>query len=121
MRALDLVRHDAEWQQILREVYNLHLKMCEIANERNEELQKNAEPGNVTPREVDIDEKYDAKFKELEQQLQAVRARQISLRSTANDNPTAYQFRIFQEGRVQNGPCVQPPYRRYSQSAPNDP
>jgi len=115
LRAIDLVRKDAAWQRILRDVYDLHLKTCDLQAEKQEELAKSADPNNVTPQEVDIEEKYEVKFKELQEQLNAVRARQSTLKGDA-ENPVVFRFRIDQENRLQGAPCAQPAYRRYSQS-----
>lgn len=120
LRAIDLVRKDGAWQRILHDVYDLHLKTCDLQAEKQEELAKSADPNNVTPLEVDIEEKYDLKFKELQEQLNAVRARQSTLKSDA-DNPLVFRFRIYQESRLQNAPCAQPAHLRYPQSYADDP
>jgi hypothetical protein len=121
LRAIDLVRKDAAWQRILHDVYDLHLKTCDLQVEKQEELAKAADPANVTPQEVDIEEKYEVKFRELQEQLNAVRARQSALKGDANDNPVVFRFRIYQENRLQGAPCAQPAYRRYPQSYTDDP
>lgn len=120
LRAIDLVRKDAAWQRILHDVYDLRLKTCDLQAEKQEELAKSADPSNVTPQEVDIEEKYEVKFKELQEQLNAVRARQSTLKSDA-DNPVVFRFRIYQENRLQNLPCARPAYLRYPQSYADDP
>ncbi len=121
LRAIDLVRKDAAWQRILHDVYDLHLKTCDLQAEKQEELAKSADPSNVTPREVDIEEKYEVKFRELQEQGNAVRARQSALKGDSNDNPVVFRFRIYQENRLQGAPCAQPVYRRYPQSYADDP
>jgi len=121
LRAIDLVRKDAAWQRILHDVYDLHLKTCDLQGEKQEELAKAADPANVTPQEVDIEEKYEAKFRELQEQLNAERARQSALKGDTNDNPVVFRFRIYQENRLQGAPCAQPVSRRYPQSYPGDP
>ena len=120
LRSIDLVRKDAEWQGILREVYDLHLKLCELGDEKRQELNTGADPHNVTSQEVGIEEKYDVRFKKLQDELRAVYARQSALRTGA-DNPVAYRFRIYQEGRVQNAACAQRTPSRYAQSDADDP
>ena len=120
LRGIDLVRKDAAWQGILHDVYELRLKICDLQAEKQEELAKSADPNNVTPREVDIEEKYEVKFRELQAQLNAVRGRQSTLKSDA-DNPVVFRFRIYQENKLQGAPCAQPGYRRYPQSYAEDP
>ena len=121
LRAIDLVRKDAAWQRILHDVHDLHLKTCNLQAEKQEELAKAADPANVTPHEVDIEEKYDVKFRELQEEANAVRARQSALVGDPNDNPVVFRFRIYQENRLQGAPCAQPVYRRYPQSYAEDP
>ena len=121
LRAIDLVRKDAAWQRILHDVYDLHIKTCDLQAEKQEELAKAADPANVTQQEVDIEEKYEVKFRELQEQVNAVRARQSALKGDTNDNPVVFRFRIYQENRLQGAPCAQPVYRRYPQSYADDP
>ena len=64
LQAIDRIRSDAEWQTYLRELYDVHLKFCQLGDEKREEPSRDADPHNVTRREIAIHDKYDAKFKE---------------------------------------------------------
>jgi hypothetical protein len=117
LQAIDRVRSDVEWQTYLRELYNVHLKFCQLGDEKREELNRDADPHNVTPREIAIDDKYDAKFKEVQATLQTLYYRQADLQKRFGANPFAFQFSIVQTSRIQNANCAQQWSPRY---APND-
>lgn len=107
LHAVDTVRKDAEWQGYLRSLYNVHLKFCQFGAEKRDELAKNADPHNVTPREIAIDEKYDAKFKQAQVELQDLYSRQAALQRKFGADPFAVQFSFVQTSRIQNAPCEQ--------------
>ena len=116
LQAIDRVRSDAEWQTYLRELHNVHL-ICQLGDEKREELDRDADLHNVTPREIAIDDKYDAKFKEVQATLQTLYYRQADLQKRFGANPFAFQFSIVQTSRIQNANCAQHRSPRY---APND-
>lgn len=117
LQAIDRVRNDAEWQTYLRALYDVHLKFCQLGDEKREELNREADPHNVTPREIAIDDKYDAKFKEVQATLQTLYYRQADLQRKFGANPFALQFSMVQTSRIQNANCAQQRSPRY---APND-
>ncbi len=117
LQAIDTVRKDDDWQKYLRDLYDVHLKFCQFGSEKRDELAKYADPHNVTPKEIAIDEKYDAKFKETQTQLSNVYARQAAVQRKFAENPFAYQFTIVQTNRIQNANCGA---QRYSSYTPAD-
>jgi hypothetical protein len=117
LQAIDRVRSDAEWQTYLRALYDVHVKFCQLGDEKREELNREADPHNVTPREIAIDDKYDAKFKEVQARLQTLYYRQADLQRRFGANPFSFQFSIVQTSRIQNANCAQQRSPRY---APND-
>ena len=121
LQAIDQVRKDDEWQKYLRELYDLHLKFCQLGDDKREELNKYADPRNVTPREIAIDDKYDVKFKEVQASLQTLYTRQGDLQRRFGANPFAYQFSNVQTTRIQNARCAQQRYPRYAPSYADDP
>lgn len=120
LQAIDQVRKDDTWQRYLRDLYEVHVKFCQVGNDKKDELARNADPRNVTPREIAIDEKYDLKFKEVQSELQAVYDRQASLQRKFGGN-YAYQFTVVQANRIHNAGCVSPRYPSYSPNDADDP
>ncbi len=121
LHAVDQVRKDDEWQKYLRELYDVHLKFCQLGNEKKDELNRYADPHNVTPREIAIDDKYDAKFREVQTSLQTLYYRQGDLQRSFGANPYAYQFSMVQTSRIQNASCAPPRYPNYAPNDANDP
>jgi len=117
LQAIDRVRSNGEWQKYLRDLYDMHVKFCQIGDDKKEELAKSADPNNVTAREIAIDDKYDAKFKEAQAALQELTNRQDALQRKFSGSPFAYQFSVVQTSRIQNASCAQ---RWYPNNSEND-
>ena len=62
LQAVEQIRNDNDWQKYLRDLYEQHVKFCNLGLEKRQELAKYTDPNNVTPRELAIDEKYDVKL-----------------------------------------------------------
>ncbi|HUL35030.1 MAG TPA: hypothetical protein VL128_14185 [Candidatus Eisenbacteria bacterium] len=118
LRALDPVRKDSEWQQFLRDLYDHHQGFCQIGEEKREELARVADPQNVTARELNVDDKYDARFKQAQASLAGLYLRQRPLQQRFAYNTFSYQFSQLQVSRIQNAPC---PAQRYTAASPDDP
>jgi hypothetical protein len=108
LQAIDQVRKDTDWQAHVRELYNMHLKFCALGDEKRAELNRVADPHNVTAREISVDEKYDAKFKQLQISLQSLTSRQAELLQKFAVNPFSLQFARIQASRVSNASCGGP-------------
>jgi hypothetical protein len=118
LQALDPVRKDSEWQGYLRQVYDAHLRFCQLGEEKREELARVADPENVTARELNVDDKFDARFREAQTSLQTLYLQQRPLQQKFAVNNFSLQFSQLQISRVQTAPCAQP---RYMATGPADP
>src|SRR5258708_16902764 len=78
LRALDTVRKDADWQKYLRDLYDVHQRFCALGAEKRDEIAYVADPANVTPREIAVADKYDAKFNHAQASLEQVSPRQLA-------------------------------------------
>jgi len=105
LRALDSVRTNPDWQKYLRDLYDVHLRFCAVGAEKRDELAHVADPNNVTPRELAVEDKYDAKFKQAQAALETVSARQHGLQQLFAANSFSLQFSQLQVSRIQNAPC----------------
>jgi len=117
LQSIETVRKDAEWQQYLKDLHEMYLRFCKIGEEKREEMEGVADPKNVTPRELTVDEKYDKKFKEAQTAVQGVYARQRGVQQRFATNPFAMTFTNVQVSRIQRAPCVQ---QRYAYNEPSD-
>jgi negative regulator of sigma E activity len=118
LQALDPVRKDPEWQTYLRQVYDAHLRFCQLGEEKREELARVADPENVTARELNVDDKFDGKFRDAQASLQTLYLQQRPLQQKFAINNFSLQFSQLQVSRIQTAPCAQP---RYMATGPNDP
>jgi hypothetical protein len=111
LQAIDQVRKDSEWQPFLRQLYDMRMKFCALGEAKQSELNNVANPRNVTPQELSIDEKYDVKFKQQQAALQALAPRQNELLRKFAGNPYSLQFANLQVSHLSNAPCTyQRPY-----------
>jgi hypothetical protein len=117
LRALDTVRKNADWQKYLRDLYDVHQRFCAFGAEKRDELAYVADPANVTPRELAVDDKYDAKFKQAQSSLEQVSARQHGLQQLFAASPFSLQFSQLQVSRIQNAPCGS---QRYPDPTPRE-
>jgi hypothetical protein len=117
LRALDTVRKDADWQKYLRDLYDVHQRFCALGAEKRDELAYVADPANVTPREIAVEDKYDAKFKQAQSSLEQVSARQHGLQQLFAASPFSLQFSQLQVSRIQNAPCGS---QRYPDPTPRE-
>lgn len=121
LQAIEQVRNDDEWQKYLRDLYDQHLKFCSIGIEKREELARETDPNNVTPRELAIDEKYDAKYTQAQDALRALDSRQAALQKKYAGFQLAYQFTMIQASRIQRASCSSQGTRDYSPTDADDP
>jgi len=121
LQAVDTVRKEGEWRQYLRDLHNMYLRFCEIGEEKKEELAGVADPKNVTPRELTVDEKYDKKFKEAQVAVEAIYARQRGIQQKFASNPFSMTFSNIQVSRIQRMQCNQQRYQTVDPSDADDP
>jgi len=117
LRSLDPVRKDPEWQQYLRDLYEAHLHFCQIGDEKRDELARVADPNNVTARELNVDDKYDAKFKQAQASLETLYLRMRPLQQKFAGSNFSLQFSQLQVSRIQSAPCAN---QNYTASGPTD-
>jgi hypothetical protein len=117
LRSLDPVRKDPEWQKYLRDLYEAHLRFCQIGEEKRDELARVADPNNVTARELNVDDKYDAKFKQAQASLETLYLRMRPLQEKFAFSNFALQFSQLQVSRIQSAPCAN---QNYTASGPTD-
>jgi len=113
LEAIDRVRGDPEWQRYLRDIYEAQRKVCQVTNDRRDELFKFANPRNVTPEEIAIDEKYDPKMKAAQAELEGLRTKLGAMQKKFFSNPYAYQFAIMQGMRTMTVNCPSTPRTIY--------
>jgi len=121
LRALDTVRKDADWQKYLRDLYDVHQRFCALGAEKRDEIAYVADPANVTPREIAVEDKYDAKFKQAQSSLEQVSARHHGLQQLFGASPFSLQFSQLQVSRIQNAPCGSQRYPYPAPSGDSDP
>ncbi len=121
LRGIEKVSGDGTWQGALLQLARVKAKFCDLNQEKNDTLAENADPKNVTERELAIDEEYDRKFRGAQQELNAALGDADA--AMRNYSGVIVAFMRIQKDRASNRPCVlwrpraSQPYR----PAPDDP
>ncbi len=125
LHGIDKVTADAKWQAALGEMARAKGRFCVLGREKNDALANNADPRNVTERELLIEEEFDRKFKAAQAQLDAAFADADAV--VRGYNGIIVPFMNLQKGRVTSAPCLQPqpsryrPYQPPADDPPDDP
>jgi len=105
LKQIDLVRSDSEWQAYLHQLYDAHSKICQITLDQQQELRTAGYSRDLGPREIAIDEKYDQKSKDANNELSALVGQQMAHLTKFRDRPYAYSFGAMQMMRMHGGFC----------------
>ncbi len=121
LRGIEKVSADGTWQAALLQLARVKAKFCDLNQEKNDTLAANADPKNVTERELEIDEEYDRKFKNAQQELNAALGDADAV--MRNYSGVIVAFMRIQKDRASNRPCVlwRPRMSQPYRPAPDDP
>ena len=119
--AIEHVKSDGPWQGLLSDFGSVRGKFCVLEQERAEELGREADPRNVTPVEISIEEKYDRLFKAAQADLLNLYDRAQLLRQAHAANGLEIAFMNFQTGRIIAASCYVAPQARPNWEGNDDP
>lgn len=105
LAAIDQVRSDAPWQGLLSDFGTLRGRFCTLEQQRNEEIARAADPKNVTPAEISIEEKYDRLFRDAQADLLDLYDRARILKQAHANNLLEIGFMDYQTARIVNANC----------------
>jgi hypothetical protein len=71
LNAIETVKGDVPWQEILGEIVGVQGLACETQVKKTEDLRKYADSRNITPSELAVERQYEAKFREIRGRLNA--------------------------------------------------
>jgi hypothetical protein len=63
--AVDAVKADSNWQDILGQIIGVQTNACELQVKKTQDLQRFSDPRTVTPSELAIEREYEPKFREI--------------------------------------------------------
>jgi hypothetical protein len=119
--AIERVKTDGPWQGLLSDFGSVRGKFCMLEQERAEELAREADPRNVTPVEISIEEKYDRLFKAAQAELLNLYDRAQLLRQAHASNGLEIAFMNFQTGRIIAASCYVAPQNHPNWEGNDDP
>lgn len=113
LRDVESTRNDRDWQTLLLDAVRTKEKYCQLAYDKNAELAKLPDRNKVTDRELDIDERYDKKYKDAADDVTEIYRRENAF-MYRNDRITRGLMQ-YQVVRIMSANCTPP------RSAPNYP
>lgn len=119
--AIERVKTDGPWQGLLSDFGSVRGKFCMLEQERAEELAREADPRNVTPVEISIEEKYDRLFKAAQAELLNLYDRAQLLRQAHASNGLEIAFMNLQTGRIIAASCYVAPQNHPNWEGNDDP
>jgi hypothetical protein len=122
LNAVEKSKEDLPWQGLLGEVIAIQAQSCELQVRKRQDLQRFADPNNVTHKELLVDREYEPKFREMSRRINEVAGRANKRVSLVTD-PYLAEFMRLQLRRVMNATCqiyvTQTPSRRDSEDDPS--
>lgn len=124
LNAVEKSKEDLPWQGLLGEVIAVQAQSCELQLKKRQDLQRFADPNNVTHKELIVDREYEPKFRVMTGRIKEVSVRANKHISGVTD-PYLAEFMRLQLRRVVNATCqiyvTESPSRRDSEDPSPDP
>jgi len=105
LEAVDVVRADSAWQEILGEILGIKGEACELQVKKTEDLQKLSDPRTVTPAELNVEREYEPKFREIQNRLNALLSRANAHIAKTSQNVLQTSYMQLQLDRLGHATC----------------
>jgi hypothetical protein len=123
LRDVESTRNDRDWQALLLDAVHVKEKYCQLADDKSAELAKLPDRNKVTDRELDIDEKYNQKYKDASDDVMEIYRRE-GVFVNHNDYITRGLMQ-YQVVRIMSASCTprstRPDYPQPTDPDPDDP
>lgn len=105
LEAVDTVRADSAWQEILGEILGIKAEACELQVKKTEDLQKLSDPRTVTPAELNVEREYESKFREIQNRLNALLSRANAHIAKTSQNVLQTSYMQLQLDKLGHATC----------------
>lgn len=111
--AVDAVKADSTWQEILGQIIGIQANTCELQVKKTQDLQRFSDPRTVTPSELAIEREYEPKFREIKARLNAALDRANAHIAKTSGGALQSSYMHLQTEKVVHATCTitvpQPP------------
>ncbi|HWZ96475.1 MAG TPA: hypothetical protein VN025_01810 [Candidatus Dormibacteraeota bacterium] len=104
LNAVDKSKEDLPWQGLLGEAIAIQAQSCELQMKKKQDMERFADPNNVTHKELLVDREYEPRFREMTRRLNEVAVRANKHIAVVTD-PYLAEFMRLQLNRVVNATC----------------
>jgi hypothetical protein len=104
--AVETVKRDSAWQEILGGIVGIQAKACETQVQKTEDLHKYADSRNITPSELAVERQYEPKFREIRARLNAALDRANAHIATASPDIVQAQYMHMQVDKLVHATCT---------------
>ena len=104
--AIEAVKADTAWQGTLGEIIGVQGLACETQTRKAQDIQKYADPRNITPGELAVERQYEAKFREIRNRLNAALDRANAHIAKSSPGILQSQFMHMQVDKIVHATCT---------------
>ena len=103
---IETVKGDGAWQEVLAQLIGIQGLACETQVQKTQDIHQFADPQSVTPNELAIERQYEAKFREIRNQLNAALDRANAHIAKASPDNLQSQYMHMQVGKMVHATCT---------------
>lgn len=103
---IESVKGDGAWQEVLAQLIGIQGLACETQVQKTQDIHRFADPQSVTPNELAIERQYEAKFREIRNQLNAALDRANAHIAKAAPDNLQSQYMHMQVDKMVHATCT---------------
>jgi len=104
--AIEAVKADTGWQGILGEIIGVQGLACETQAKKTQDVQRFADPRNITPSELAVEREYEPKFHDIQNRLKAALDRANAHINKSSPGNLQSQYMHMQADKIVHATCT---------------
>ncbi len=104
--AIEAVKADTAWQGILGEIIGVQGLACETQAKKTQDIQRFADPRNITPSELAVEREYEPKFRDIQNRLKAALDRANAHITKSSPGNLQSQYMHMQADKIVHASCT---------------
>jgi hypothetical protein len=104
--AIEAVKADSAWQGILGEIIGVQGLACETQAKKTQDIQRFADPRNITPSELAVEREYEPKFRDIRNRLNAALDRANAHITKSSPGNLQSQYMHMQADKIVHASCT---------------
>jgi hypothetical protein len=104
--AIEAVKADTAWQGILGEIIGVQGLACETQAKKTQDIQRFADPRNITLSELAVERQYEPKFRDIQNRLKAALDRANAHITKSSPGNLQSQYMHMQADKIVHATCT---------------